>query len=160
MNVDVVVNPLAVAMDVSIAQPPSVGVTVASTPTVDIYSGPPGPQGPPGITQPFRLGHTWGLVGDVSDLTTLPSIFIPFNGTQAAKLVGIRTKLASGTSVGVQVKRNGSNVGGVITVTTASTMTSLGNVAISADDELSMVLSAPVGTPTHLSATLVVEHTP
>lgn len=123
-------------------------------------TGTTGSQGIPGITRPFQLGHTWGLVGDVSLLTTLPSIFIPFNATQAAVLVSVRTKLASGTSVGVQIKRNGSNVGSVITVTPTAATTSLGNVALAANDELTLVLSAPVGTPTHLTVTVIVEHTP
>jgi hypothetical protein len=108
----------------------------------------------------FRLGHTWGLTGDVTALTTLPSIFIPLVGTQTATLVSIRTKLGSGTSVGVQVKRNGTNVGSVITVTTTAATTSLGTVALAADDELTIVLSSPVGTPSTLTATAVVEHTP
>jgi len=149
MVVDVVEDSEALAFDVI--------VTPATPMAVDIFAGVPGP---PGITQPFRLGHTWGLVGDVTLLTTLPSIAIPFNGTQAAVLVGLRAKLASGTSVGVQVQRNGVNVGSVITVTTAATTTPLGNLALTADDDLTIVLSAPVGVPTHLSATLIVEHTP
>jgi hypothetical protein len=109
---------------------------------------------------PLRLGHTWGLVGDVSAITTLPSLFVLETGTQAAVLYGIRTKIASGTSVGVQVKRNGSNVGSVITVTTTAATTTLGSVALSDNDEITLVLSSPVGTPTHLSATLILEHTP
>jgi hypothetical protein len=98
-------------------------------------------------------------VGDVSGLTTLPSIFIPFNGTQAATLVGLRMKIATGTSVGVQLKRNGANVGSVVTVTTTVATTTLSQV-LAADDELTIVLSSPVGTPTHLTATLYIEHTP
>ena len=119
-----------------------------------------GIQGVPGVTEPLRLGHTWALVGDVTGLTTLPSLFVPLLGTQAAVLHSVRTKLASGTSLGVQVRRNGSNVGGVITVTTTAATTTLGSVALADTDELTMVLSAPVGTPTHLSVTLIVEHTP
>jgi hypothetical protein len=72
--------------------------------------------------------------------------------------VGLRAKLGSGTSLGVQVRRNGGNVGGVITVTTAAATTTF-NQALAADDELSLVLSAPVGTPTNLTATLYLEHT-
>jgi hypothetical protein len=128
--------------------------------------GPEGPQGiqgiqgPVGITEPFRLGHTWGLVGDVSALTTLPSMFVPLLGTQAAVLYGVRTKLGSGTSVGVQVRRNGSNVGSVITVTGTATTTPLGDVALADNDELTIVLSSPVGTPSNLSVTVILEHTP
>jgi len=110
------------------------------------------------VTLPFRLGHTWGLVGNVSTLTTLPALFVPL-ATQTATLVGVRAKLGSGTSVGVQVKRNGSNVGGVITVTTTAATTALSQ-ALAADDELTIVLSAPVGAPTNLGVTLFVQHTP
>jgi collagen type VII alpha len=118
-----------------------------------------GPAGAAGVTRPFRLGHTWGLVGDLTLLTVLPSLFVPMNGTQAATLVGLRAKIASGTSVGVQVKRNGSNVGSVITVTSTVATTTL-SATLAANDELSLTLSSPVGTPTTLSATLIMEHTP
>lgn len=118
-----------------------------------------GPQGTPGITQPFRLGHTWALVGDVSLLTALPAIFIAELGTQSAVLVGLRAKLGSGTSVGVQVTHNGSNVGGVITVTTTAALTAF-SLPLADGDDLSLTLSSPVGTPSNLSATLILEHTP
>ena len=116
----------------------------------------PAAQLPP---KPFRQGHTWGLVGDVSALTTLPGVMVPMVGTQMSVLVGLRAKLGSGTSVGVQVQRNGVNVGSVITVTTTATTTSLLQPLL-ADDELALVLSAPVGTPSNLGATLILEHTP
>jgi hypothetical protein len=118
-----------------------------------------GIQGPVGITRPFRLGHTWGLVGDVSGLTTLPAMFVPLLGTQAASLIGVRTRLGSGTSVGVQVRRNGGNLGSVITATGTAATTAFSQ-ALAADDELTIVLSAPVGTPTNLGVSLFIEHTP
>ena len=118
-----------------------------------------GVQGPVGITGPFRLGHTWGLVGDVTALTTMPSMFVPLLGTQAAVLVGVRGKLGSGTSVGVQLRRNGSNLGSVITVTGTAATTAFSQ-ALAADDELTMVLSSPVGAPSNLGLTLYLEHTP
>jgi hypothetical protein len=118
-----------------------------------------GIQGPVGITRPFRLGHTWGLVGDVSGLTTLPAMFVPLLGTQAAALIGVRTRLGSGTSVGVQVRRNGGNLGSVITATGTAATTAFSQ-ALAADDELTIVLSAPVGTPTNLGVSLFIEHTP
>ena len=102
-------------------------------------------------------GHTWGLVGDVTALTTLPSLFVPLLGAQPGTLVGIRTKIGSGTSVGVQVKRNGSNVGSVITVTTTPATTTLGPVTLANNDEIWLVLSAPVSTPSNFSATLILE---
>lgn len=118
-----------------------------------------GVQGPVGITRPFRLGHTWGLVGDVSALTTLPSMFVPMLGTQAASLIGVRTRLGSGTSVGVQLRRNGGNLGSVITATGTAATTAFSQ-ALAADDELTIVLSSPVGTPSNLGVSLFIEHTP
>lgn len=121
-------------------------------------AGPQGEQGAPGITQPFRLGHTWALVGDVSGLAALPSIFIAELETQSAVLVGLRAKIGSG-SVGVQVIHNGSNVGGVITVTTTPATTAF-SLPLADGDDLSLTLSSPAGTPSNLSATLILEHTP
>ncbi len=122
-------------------------------------AGATGPQGPAGVVNPFRLGHTWALVGDVSALTTLPSMFVPLRAGQASTLVGLRAKLGSGTSIGVQLKRNGSNLGSVITVTTTVATTAFSQ-ALADNDELTMVLSSPVSTPTHLGMTLILEHTP
>jgi hypothetical protein len=122
--------------------------------------GPPGPAGPAGVTQPFRLGHTWGLVGDVTVITTLPSLFIPLRAGQASALAAVRAKLGSGTSINVQVKRNGLDVGSPITVTPAAWTTSLGNVALADGDEVTVVLSSPIGNPSDLGITLILEHTP
>jgi hypothetical protein len=149
---------------------PGIGIASAVGPKGDTGSqgiqgvkgdtGSTGSQGPAGVTNPFQLGHTWALVGDVSAISTLPSMFVPLRAGQAAVLVGIRAKIGSGTSVGVQVRRNGSNVGSVITVNTTAATTSLGNVALANNDELTLVLSAPSGTPSNFGATLVLEHTP
>ena len=104
-----------------------------------------------------RLGHTWGLVGDVSALTALPSIFVPLIAPQVTTLYGIRTKIRSGTSVGLQMQRNGSNIGGPITVTTTAVTTMLGGVVLADGDELTPIRSSPVGAPTDFSATLILE---
>jgi hypothetical protein len=96
-------------------------------------------------------------VGDVSAITTVPSIFVPLVAPQITNLYGIRTKIGSGTSVGVQVLRNGTNVGGVVTVTPTTATTLLGNVGLADGDELTLVLSSPVGTPSNFSATLILE---
>jgi hypothetical protein len=47
----------------------------------------------------------------------------------------------------------------VITVTPTAATTAFSQ-ALAADDELTIVLSSPVGTPSNLTATLYVEHTP
>jgi hypothetical protein len=120
--------------------------------------GPPGPAGP-AAPSTFRDGHTWAYIGDLTAVTVLPSIFVPIVSPQAAKLVSIRARIGSGTSIGVQVKRNGANVGGVITVTPTAATTSLGSVALADNDEVTLLLSSPSGAPANLSATVILEHT-
>jgi hypothetical protein len=110
-------------------------------------------------TMKYRATHTFALVGDVSAITGMPSFFVSLIGSQTAVLYGIRADIASGTSVGVQVVKNGTNVGGVITVTPTTATTTLGSVALADNDELTIVLSAPVGTPTNLGVSLIIEHT-
>jgi len=95
----------------------------------------------------------------VSALTTLPSMFVPLRAGQASTLIGLRAKLGSGTSIGVQLKRNGSNLGSVITVTTTVATTAFSQ-ALTGDDELTLVLSSPAGAPSNLGMTLYLEHTP
>jgi hypothetical protein len=86
-------------------------------------------------------------------------MFVPLRSGQASTLIGLRAKIGSGTSIGVQLKRNGSNLGSVITVTT-TVATTVFSQALAADDELTLVLSSPAGTPSNLGMTLYLEHTP
>jgi len=104
----------------------------------------------------IRAGSTWAVLGDLTSVTTLPSTHVPLASGQSATLVGLRAKIASGTSITVQVKRNGSNLGSTIVVTTTVATTAFSQ-ALSADDELTILLSSPSGTPTTLSATMYLE---
>jgi hypothetical protein len=97
---------------------------------------------------PTGHGRSAGTVS----AATLPAIFT----TQACTLIGARTKLGSGTSITAQVQRNGANVGSPITITPTSA-TAPFSYALAVDDELSLVLSAPVGAPSNLSITLILE---
>lgn len=87
-------------------------------------------------------------------------MFIPLRPGQASVLAALRSKINSGGSINAQVKRNGTNVGGVITVTTTPATISLGNLALADNDEVTVVLSSPSGAPTDLGMTLILEHTP
>lgn len=118
----------------------------------------PGIDGEPASIRPFNTSHTWALVGDISSITDLPSMFISLNAEQISILLGLKTKLSSGTSINVQLKRNGTNIGSIINVTTTVLLTAFSQ-ALTDGDELSLTLSSPVGTPTNLSATLILEHT-
>lgn len=110
----------------------------------------------PTATKTLRIGHTWAVAGTLQ-AATLPAIFVPEAGSQGATLVGLRTVIGSGTSAGVQVTRNGSNLGSVVTVTTTPATTTYSQ-AITDGDRLAIVLSALTGSPADLSVTAIVEH--
>ena len=120
-------------------------------------TGATGPTGPPGYATPFRVGHTFSLLGDLTTITQLPSFWVPKATAQTVNLVGIRHKIAAGTSIGFQLKRNGSNVGSVITVTQTAVTTAITPTALADLDEFTAVLSAPVGTPATFGGTLLLE---
>ena len=105
-----------------------------------------------------RIGHTWALVGDVTPYTNLPAFFVPEGTAQATAIHSLRCKIASGTSVVAQVRRNLGNLGSAITVTTTATTTSM-PFALTDADEIDLVLSSPTGTPTNLTVTMILEHT-
>jgi hypothetical protein len=105
----------------------------------------------------FRQGHTWALGGLLTAGLNVPQIFVPKTAGQAATLVAARALLGSGTSIGAQLQRNGSNLGSLITVTTTAATTAFSQ-ALADMDTLDLVLSAATGSPTDLSFTLVLEH--
>ena len=108
------------------------------------------------VAPAWQTGHTWAVMGALA-AATLPGIFIPKLAAQTATLKGVRAKLGAGTSVVAQMRRNGTNLGSAITVTATAATTSF-NQALSADDVLDVVLSAPTGSPVDLSLTAYFEH--
>ena len=126
---------------------------------VPLGTSPQAVQGTPGIVNLFREGHTFGVMADLTAVVNVPSFFVPKSATQLTQLIAVRHKIRAGTSIGVQLRLNGASVGGVITVTQTATTLVLTPVTLADMDELSIVLSAPVGTPTDLTFTLVLETT-
>jgi hypothetical protein len=122
--------------------------------------GPEGPQGVPGPAIPFRTGHTWGLVGDVTLVNSLPSLFVPVITGQSTKVVGVRTRLKSGTSVSLSLKRNGTQFLSVTVTVTPATTNLPTPLTLSDDDEITIDLTAHTGVPSDLSVTLFLEHLP
>jgi hypothetical protein len=116
-----------------------------------------GNTGPAGTVGPFRTGHSWAVAGVLTAGQSVPPIFIPKVAAQTATLVSVRAMLASGTSIGVQVQRNGSNLGSLITVTPTAASTTFSQ-AFADLDRLGIVLSAPVASPSDLSFTAIFEH--
>jgi hypothetical protein len=119
--------------------------------------GPTGNTGPAGTVGPFRTGHSWAVAGVLTAGQSVPPIFVPKVAAQTATLVSVRAMLASGTSIGVQVQRNGSNLGSLITVTSTAASTAFSQ-AFADLDTLKIVLSAPVASPSDLSFTAIFEH--
>jgi hypothetical protein len=105
----------------------------------------------------FRVGHTWALGGVLTAAINVPHIYVPKAARQVATLVGARAVLGSGTSIVCQLQRNGSNLGSTISVTTTAA-TTVFSQALADGDAIDLVLSSPVGSPTDLSFTLIIEH--
>ena len=130
-----------------------------------IGSGPQGAKGDPstvpgpmGTVNPYQIGQTWGVGGLLAAGMIIPVIFTPKRTNQSITVVGARAMIQSGTSVGVQLQRNGTNVGSVLTVTPTPGSGSFSQT-ISDGDRLGLVISAPVGSPSDLSYTVYLEHT-
>jgi hypothetical protein len=105
----------------------------------------------------FRVGHTWAVGGVLTAAINVPHIYVPKAARQVATLIGARAVLGSGTSVVCQLQRNGSNLGSTISVTTTAATTAFSQ-ALADGDAIDLVLSSPVGSPTDLSFTLIIEH--
>jgi len=110
------------------------------------------------VVKTFRTSHTWGVLGDLTAITVLPSFFVDLVAPQTTKIVSIVGRIVSGTSISAQVRVNGANVGTPILMVPTRQGLVL-NQTLAVNDEVTVLLSAPVGTPTTLSATVNLEHT-
>ena len=119
---------------------------------------PPGGVGSKTITIP----HTWAVLGTLVAYT-YPGMFVrlgTFNN-MSARLIGCRYKLASGTSITAKVTQSGVDVTGLtaLSVTPTAASTTLAVPAILAhNDLLTVIVSAPTGTPVDLSFTIFIEY--
>jgi hypothetical protein len=115
-------------------------------------------QGPPGTIPPYQIGQTWGVGGILTAGMILPQIFIPIRGNQSVRIAGLRALINTGTNVGIQLTRNGSVIGSVLTVSTTPGYQALTQALVDGD-RIGLVISAPVSNPSDLSATVILEHT-
>jgi hypothetical protein len=108
----------------------------------------------------FRTSFTWSLVGDLTSLnnTFIPGPYIPLTGTQTARIVGIRGRIHTGTSVGFTLYRT-DVASGTYTITPTRTTTAV-NIPITNEDEMLINITSTVGSPTNLNVSLIVEITP
>ena len=117
-----------------------------------------GAQGPAGpAVNPYQIGQTWGIGGFLTAGIYSPVIFIPKRSNQSITVVGARAMTNTGTSIGVQLLRNGSSLGTVMTVSPTPASIALSQ-ALADGDRLGIVTSAPVGNVADLSYTVFLEH--
>ena len=120
--------------------------------------GPQGSQGPSGVSSlTFRTAHGFVIGGEITAALVVPDLHIAEAVTQVATLVKMVAKLESGTSVDVQVRKNGSALGTAKTVTVSKQSFSYSD-ALADDDALDLTFSSPVAVPKDLGATLIIEH--
>ena len=121
---------------------------IATTAYVDTAAG----------SKKFRTGHGWGIMGDVTSLPKLPTFFVPIAVGQTVTLIGFRGVLVSGTSILVAVMLNGVTITGGLQITNAGGNNLTLTQPLADGDKLSFELSNPIGVPTTLSLTMVLEH--
>jgi hypothetical protein len=108
----------------------------------------------------FRTSYTWSLMGDLGVLNGLfaPGPYISLTGTQTARIIGVRGRIHSGTSVGIEIYRTDVSVG-TFTITPTRTTTAA-NIPLSNDDEMLLRISGVSGTCTNMNVSLLVEIIP
>jgi hypothetical protein len=106
----------------------------------------------------FRTSHGFLIANALDATIVVPDLYISETAKQSAVIVSLVAKIESGTSIDVQVRRNGANVSTAKTVTSAKQSFALSQ-AITDGDAIDLVLSAPVGSPRDLGATVIIEHT-
>ena len=155
---DVRVTVIDITPEIQAVVGPVSTIAVATEPPeiVVVGAAPLGPQGPPGTVGPFFAGHTYAVLGDLTAVTELPAFFVPKAPSQTVKLAGVFADLERGT-MKLQIKRNGANVGPLLTLGQIAAWTSLGDVVLNHGDKISAVLSNPVNSPGTLSATVTLE---
>ena len=116
----------------------------------------PGPPGPPVGT--IRIGQTWAVTGGLTAGMNIGAFFVPIAAGHTMKVVGARAQIGSGTSIGIQLQRNLANVGGVMTVVPTPATFTITPTTLADGDRISLVFSAPVGTPLDLNYTVYMEH--
>jgi|tagenome__1003787_1003787.scaffolds.fasta_scaffold20958766_2 hypothetical protein len=106
----------------------------------------------------YRTSHGFMVAGPVAPTFVVPDFYVTGALKQTSRLIGIIARLDSGTSVDVSVRRNGTVIDSPITVTTFKSYASYGQDVFDGD-ALDLTFANPVGDPTDLGVTLIIEHT-
>jgi hypothetical protein len=105
----------------------------------------------------MRQPRSYVIGGSIDSTINVPDLYVAaHSGTQAVTLVQAIARIESGTSIDVQVRRNGTAVGSPVTVTSTK-QTFTFSQALSDGDALDLSFANPVGSPTDLGFTLVLE---
>lgn len=116
---------------------------------------------PGGAGGTYSQTQTYAIAGEITGgMTVVPfSVFLASGETAA--LSEVRASIESGTSVDVAVRVNGTPVTGYnpVTVTTTRATTDAADATISDGDDIDLVISSAIGTPSDLSVSINIERT-
>jgi hypothetical protein len=104
----------------------------------------------------FRSFHGFLIGGSIDSTVNVPDLIYSKATNQTSTLVGLTARIESGTSIDVNIRRNGSVVS-TVTVTGIKETFALSQ-ALSDDDALDLTFANPIATPKDLGATLIIEH--
>jgi len=113
---------------------------------------------------PFRTSHTWAIPGEIKvasgDTDYIPLFWVDVATGQSVKLVKMLHRINSGTSATVKLQKSGVDITGFtgVSVTTTGTVLDPADVALVANDQLALIVTAVAGTPKNMSVTVVLEH--
>lgn len=116
-------------------------------------------------TKKVRIGHTWGISGEIKvasgDLDFINPFFVSQASGQSSNLVSCKYKINNGTSATVSLKRNDIDIAGYtgVSVGMVEGTTDASDVTLADGDKLSLVVTAVSGNPLNLSFTVFIEHT-
>ena len=111
----------------------------------------------------YRVGHSYLISGSIAIPSGETDFIVPFFVSlatgQTATLVKARHSINAGTSVTINLQRNGSTITGYsgVTVNTTPSNTTASQ-AISDDDEIALVVTGVSGSPFNLNFTIFIEY--
>lgn len=112
----------------------------------------------------MRIPHTWHIPGEVKvasgDTDYVPG-FTVNNGLdgQVSRIVHWESRINSGTSATVEVRRNGAAVAGPFTIGTSLSGNVISPVTLTSSDILTLVVTGVSATPKNLFFSLTIDYT-
>lgn len=115
------------------------------------------------VTKVYRVGHSYLISGSIAvpsgETDFIVPFFVQFAAGQTANLVTARHSINAGTSVTVNLQRNGGTITGYsgVSVTTTPTTTTQ-TQALTSDDEIALVVTGVSGSPFNMNFTIFIEY--